>query len=380
MPTTLRSDLVANISSTPTTLHENFLKHVTTVEIVISLVYFTIISIAIVTGNTLVIAAFVKNFRLQTKTNTFILGLAVADFLVGVISIPGWLYVYSCHYFDIILHPVVYDLYITYDVFIGCASIFQLTSISIERCIAIVWPIRHRGIRVGVFHKMIIVAWIASAFVAGLYPVQLKHWEEGYTAFIFSICFAGPFIVLFGVYVLIYDRARNSRTRVCSEIASVNFRREIRVTGTVALVTGVFLIAWFPFFVVTALATYEMERLPEPAGLLRLIAFVKALHYSNSGLNPIIYGYRNPEMGRTMKTIAAKFFPCFSFCRRRPGLQPTRLSRSGNSSTLPPQTLTVPTQFEGRSSATPIAPSVTSVVAFVNSCGEVEVRPVSAAE
>lgn len=358
-----------------TSLHEVFLKYVTTLELTLSFVYYAFVFIAVVVGNALVIAAYKKNWRLRTTTNTFILGLATADLLVGFISIPLWLYVYSCHYFDIILRALPYELYITFDIFIGCASIFQLTAISLERCIAIVWPIRHRGIRTGVFRAMQVLAWGASAVVAGLYPIQLKHWEEGYTALIFSICFAGPFIVLFTVYILIYDTAIKSRTRVRSELARATMHREIRVTGTVALVTGVFMIAWFPFFVVTVLATYELESLPEPAGLLRLIAFVKALHYTNSGLNPMIYGYRNPEMRKTMRSIALKFCLLRSLFNRPHGLQ-TRQSRSGTSGTSPGNTLGVRNPQSGRT----LTPTVINAVAFVNKAGDVESRPASVGE
>ncbi|KAJ7380037.1 hypothetical protein OS493_012799 [Desmophyllum pertusum] len=99
----------------------------------------------------------------------------------------------------------------------------------------------------------------------------------------------------------------SSRSRVCPELAAATIHREIRVAGTVALVTGLFMVAWFPFFVVTVVATYDLERLPEPPGLLRLIAFVKALHYTNSAINPIVYGYRNTEMRKTMRSVALKW-------------------------------------------------------------------------
>ena len=379
MSATLASILLANVSAKtferlnstliPTSLHENALKYVTSFELVISFVYYSFVLIAIVLGNVLVISAYVKNWRIRTTTNTFILGLAAADFAVGVVSIPLWQYVYSCHNFNIRLHPIAYKLYITFDIFIGCASIFQLTAISLERCVAIVWPIRHRGTPTRVFHLMIVLAWGTSAFISGLYPVQLKNWEECYTAFIFSICFVGPFIVLFGVYVLIYNTATKSRKRVCSELARATIRREIRVTGTVALVTGAFMIAWFPFFVVTVLATYELELLPEPPGLLRLVAFVKALHYTNSGLNPIIYGYRNSEMGNTMRAIALKCFPFYKISSRFYGLQ-TKQSNSGNS--------TIPSNPNHSDRGRSKTPGVITVVAFANGSGGVESGPASA--
>ncbi|KAL9952553.1 hypothetical protein ACROYT_G039822, partial [Oculina patagonica] len=356
MSSTLRTVLFTNISTEPlqrlTTAPTPFLqdvKYLTTSEVVISTLYYACVVFTIFVGNALVISAYQKNWRLQTTTNTFILGLAVADLMVGFVSIPCWFYVYSCHYFDTTLHPVGYELYITLDVFIGCASIFQLTAISIERCIAVVWPIRHRAIHEGVFHAMILIAWCCSALVAGLYPIQLKHWEEGYTVFIFTMCFVGPFIVMFGVYLLIYETAGRSRTRVYPELAAATIHREIRIAGTVALVTGLFMIAWFPFFVVTVVATYDLERLPEPPGLFRLIAFVKALHYTNSALNPILYGYRNPEMRKTMHSVAFACCPLLAMFKRRPSGLQARLNRGGMQAFVPGTMLAVPSLFERRS-------------------------------
>ena len=221
------------------------------IEVVASLIYFSLLSCAIVCGNLLVIAAYERNWRLQTITNTFILGLAVADLIVGVVSIPFWLYVYSCHYFQRKLHPAGYKFYITFDVFIGCASIFQLTAISIERCIAIVWPLRHRTIHQGKFLVMIYGAWASAASLAALYPIQLGHWQRSYSTMMFLVCFAGPLVVLFVVYIIIYETAVNSNARVSPSGIAWSVHREIRVASTVALVTGLFIFAWLPFFVIT---------------------------------------------------------------------------------------------------------------------------------
>lgn len=385
MNTTLHLGSLANISTfvlpelaSPTSawFSENG-KFITTAEFVVSVLFYCCVFLAILVGNVLVILAYERNWRLQTTTNTFIIGLAVSDLLVGFVSIPFWLYVYSCHYLDVTLHPVGYEMYITFDVFIGCASIFQLTAISIERCIAIVWPIRHRALREGIFHAMILAAWGCSAVMAGLYPVQLKHWEGGYTAFIFSTCFIGPLIVMSVVYFLIYETARDSRSRVHAARAAPTIHREIRVAGTVALVTGVFMIAWFPFFVVTVVATYDLERLPEPPGLFRLIAFVKALHYINSALNPILYGCRNPEMRKTMLNVVRQCDPLRSREQRYPSRLQAMLDPRRTREFLPGTSLAVQWPDERRS--TPIIGNntTTTVVSFVNRDGYVESRPTS---
>ena len=220
-------------------------------EVIASLVYHSLLSCAIVVGNLLVIVSYEKNWRLKTITNSFILGLALADLLVGVISVPGWMYVFSCHYFSRTLHPAAYTFYITLDIFIGCASIFQLTAISIERCIAIVYPLKHRVIHPGRFHFMIFMAWSVAALIAGLYSVQLGRWEKLYSTTSCLMGFAGPLLVMLVVYFMIYDTVVRSKARVSPSVTVTTLCREIRVARTVALVTGLFIFAWLPFFVVT---------------------------------------------------------------------------------------------------------------------------------
>ena len=46
----------------------------------------------ILAGNTLVCVAFYRNRKLRTKTNYYLVSLAVADIMVGVFSVPYWVY------------------------------------------------------------------------------------------------------------------------------------------------------------------------------------------------------------------------------------------------------------------------------------------------
>lgn len=137
------------------------------------------------------------------------------------------------------------------------------------------------------------------------------------------------------------------------------------------------MIAWFPFFVVTVVATYDLERLPEPPGLFRLIAFVKALHYINSALNPILYGCRNPEMRKTMLNVVRQCYPLRSREQRYPSRLQAMLDPRRTREFLPGTSLAVQWPDERRS--TPIIGNntTTTVVSFVNRDGYVESRPTS---
>ena len=96
-------------------------------------------------GNLLIIIAFLTTPKLKTKTNYFIFSLAVADLLVGLFSVPLWIYF-------IVTFDFKNDLYKYYqlgDIVSGVSSILHLTCISIERCYAIVAPLKHRKISKG---------------------------------------------------------------------------------------------------------------------------------------------------------------------------------------------------------------------------------------
>jgi len=54
--------------------------------------FFALLSLVILAGNTLVCTAIYKNRKLRTKTNYYLVSLAVADIMVGVFSVPYWIY------------------------------------------------------------------------------------------------------------------------------------------------------------------------------------------------------------------------------------------------------------------------------------------------
>ena len=58
------------------------------------LVYLGVVLVLILLGNSLVILAFaLGSRRLKTYTNYFVVNLAVSDIMVGLLSLPFWMYV-----------------------------------------------------------------------------------------------------------------------------------------------------------------------------------------------------------------------------------------------------------------------------------------------
>ena len=72
-------------------------------------VFFCILALMIVFGNSLVIGAFRVNRRLRGTTNLLLMFLAIADLLIGTVSVPLWVYI-SVTYTT---KGPLYDFYLT---------------------------------------------------------------------------------------------------------------------------------------------------------------------------------------------------------------------------------------------------------------------------
>lgn len=283
-----------------------YLNKISKLEMGIVVALYVLLLLAILTGNGLVLSAFSVNKRLRTAINTLIMGLAVSDILVGFVSIPCWLYIFTSFHKQSFVSPTSYQFYITFDIFIGGASILQLTALSMERCHAIVRPLRHRTLSMKVFYVMIAIPWLYAATVAGLQPVQYHRWQEVYTLLVATTCFFIPFVVIFIAYLFIYRFARSQPGRGnISKHRSVRkaYKKDLRLSVTIAVITGLFVVAWLPLFVLTMIGTYYPQYLTPSPWMDRVLQLVKFCHYSNSALNPIVYAFRNSEMIATFRHI-----------------------------------------------------------------------------
>ena len=131
--------------------------------IIVSCTFYVVIAFLAVFGNGLVVASFGRHSRLRTITNYFVVSLAAADILVGVISIPIWISMLLYSSGGDTLQQVYYVL----DLFAGTCSILHLVTISLERFFAVVYPIRHRNTSANVYYVSLIFVWIIPAAACG---------------------------------------------------------------------------------------------------------------------------------------------------------------------------------------------------------------------
>lgn len=276
--------------------------------------FYTLIALVAVFGNLMVMIAFFINDKLRTVTNYFVLGLAAADILVGAISVPLWMYILNYYADGKVVNKSFLDLnvlYKTLDSFAGISSILHLMAISMERYFCVGWAVKHRNTKKHVYYIALFLVWFLSALAASVKLMIPNIKTEDHVLFTFVVFFLLPLTIIVVSYAAIWKIAM---TRMNNNPSKRSLKREIRTATTIAFVIGFFLIAWTPFFITHVVNVYcPQSKCPFnwSAGI-----FYKVLHYSNSSVNPIVYGVRIPEFRKTFKFILRRIYgPIVAPCR-----------------------------------------------------------------
>ncbi|XP_031573762.1 trace amine-associated receptor 4-like [Actinia tenebrosa] len=243
-------------------------------------------AIVIITGNLAVMVIFTRTPSLRMRKYYLLISLSVADFFVGLISVP--------YYLALLVHSPLseasYLVYTVQDILFGTASVFGLTAVAIERAYAVYFPFKHRTLWKGAYMIGIAVVWLVAILFAFITTSE-------YAISIIYPTSASILISLLGIiisYVLIWIKMHCMTNMVSHAIQ----KRDKKMTVTLLIVTIVSLLAWIPFQVVTvyaitcgSLCLHDKEK---------EIMITKVLQYSNSLVNPIIYGLRVPQFKRAL--------------------------------------------------------------------------------
>ncbi|XP_037938790.1 histamine H2 receptor [Teleopsis dalmanni] len=284
-----------------------------TVTVILWLVYNGFMFIFTLGGNMLTIIAVRTCRRLRSIiSNTFILSLAVSDFVVGL-TLPYHVAFYlgsglgTSHEFCLLRFFLI--------IFACCVSILTLITIAIDRYIAIVYPLHYTCLMT---RRTVIVIisfnWILGASVAAI-PLFWNRWKKGHqcefdevlsTWYILGILTPG-FVLIWFFMLVIYGRImseasrqaqhmreRKSMQRSTSFVLNVDFKS----VQVVLFIMGCFSLCWLTYFIVTCGQTIGLF-MTSPS--LYRVAFSLAI--TNSGLNPIIYAWKNSNFRRAFAQL-----------------------------------------------------------------------------
>ncbi|KAK2904161.1 histamine receptor H2a isoform X1 [Channa argus] len=317
-------------------------------------------------GNVLVCLAVCASRRLRCLTNCFIVSLAVTDLLLGLLVLPFSALLQLNN--DWPLGPAFCNFYISMDVMLCTASILTLLAISVDRYLAVTMPLRYASLvlpwRVAVAMASV---WIVSVAVSFL-PIQMgwntvngtvqNHgpWaperkcrfelNRPYVLTDSLLTFYLPLVAMCWTYLQILRIARAQAKRIVSArpncMTSYNCRnnpststtvvstvtavalREHKATVTLAAVIGAFVVCWLPYFIL--FTVLGLKEHPDPSTVPEY-PIVLWLGYTNSALNPILYGALNRDFRSAYTHLLRCRCPSYSGWRSRqpcPTIPPAR--------------------------------------------------------
>ena len=272
--------------------HHQSLNKMNLVELVSWCTVNGLVAILVILGNSLVIAAFACFKKLRTRTNYFVIGLAAADILVGLLSIPFWIATLVLIWLESVSwtsNSLLYRAFIALDVFSGIASILHLLLISLERLYAIGWPVKHRVSSRRCYMLSTSMAWCITLVAAVMFVPETNatHFPR---FLVLQLCFFIPLALICITYIMIGIIVK-CHTHHAN---SWNHLKERKLIMTIFFLIILFIAAWTPFIVVNII-TFLCVKCFIPSNV---VYFFKLLHYSNSAVNPLVYSYRLPEFKR----------------------------------------------------------------------------------
>ncbi|XP_067458778.1 trace amine-associated receptor 13c-like [Thunnus thynnus] len=275
------------------------------------------LSLLTVALNLLVIIS-VSHFRqLHTPTNLLLLSLAVSDFLVGLLLIPGAVVLQTFCWF---LGDEICLLFNYMSFIITSSSVGDMVLISVDRYVAICDPL-HYTTRITVRRVKLCVClcWFFSALFSIVFTkdeltqpgkynscqgecVFVIEYISGLVDLVLTFVVPVTFIIILymRVFVVAVSQARAMRSHVAAVTLQVSLtltskKSELKAARTLGILVVVFLICFCPYYI-TVLAGNNLLNTSSAFFVLHLLQF-------NSCLNPVIYTLFYPWFRKASKFI-----------------------------------------------------------------------------
>ena len=279
-------------------------------------------------GNSLVCLACWRFRNLRSLTNYFVCSLSIADFLVPVLRV---VYIIISLFVGKWVFGTVWCRASSMCGVLLCgASILHLSAISVERLIAIRWPLTYSSkITPRRTVCILVYIWLQSITLSLLPMTGLAehrfnphiveceiNWmqQPTLTILLMVFYFFVPMTIMLVAYVLIFKEVRRNTRRLSSiepsgshssrsSKAKSVFKKELKAVKILAVVIGVFFIMWMPYFVTTTIRGFSNDSALSPTVQRTVIT----LAYANSCCNFVIYACMNVQFRMAFLQLIKNF-------------------------------------------------------------------------
>ncbi|XP_055519208.1 galanin receptor 2b-like [Leucoraja erinacea] len=278
-------------------------------------VIFSLIFLLGTVGNGLVLAVLLRKGQTSySTTNLFILNLSIADLFFIVFCVPfqatiytldGWLFgTFMCKMVHFFIYLTMY------------ASIFTLAAVSVDRYLAIRYPLKSRELRTARNALIAIgIIWALSMVLAGPYlnyyqivlyngvPVCVPIWADKRRKVMDVSSFVFGYVIPVTILSFAYTRTIKYLWTSVDPIETVSEAKKAKrkVTKMIIIVAVLFCLCWLPHHVVIMCFWFGHFPFNKATYAFRLIAH--CMSYANSCLNPIVYALISKHFRKRFKQV-----------------------------------------------------------------------------
>ncbi|XP_076163074.1 crustacean cardioactive peptide receptor isoform X1 [Ptiloglossa arizonensis] len=279
----------------------------------------------IVVGNIAVLIGLLWGKRRKTRMDFFIKQLALADLLVGLISVLTdivWRTTVTWHAGNIACKLIRFmQAVVTY------SSTYVLVALSIDRYDAITRPMNFTG-RWWRARALVVAAWglsvLFSVPIIFLYEEKLVQGKTQcwiqlspyswriYMSLVSVTLFVAPALIIGGCYTVIVatiwsqgGALRQGPTRDTRRASSRGLipRAKVKTVKMTLVIVFVFILCWSPYIVFDLLQVYGY--VPKTQTNIAVATFIQSLTPLNSAANPIIYCLFSTSFCKTVRNMQA---------------------------------------------------------------------------
>lgn len=307
-----------------------------------------LVALMAVVGNAMVIVVFKRERRLRRRTNFYIVSLATADFLVGLLGVP--FAVLSSVGLPRNLHACLFTISLL--IVLCTISIFCLVAVSVDRYWAILHPMAYsRNVRTKTAIVIISLCWLAGSII-GFLPLFgwhetpqvdtclfLKVMDYDYLVFLYFSTIITPALIMLAFYAHIYrviikqlrqivtmnpSGGLSSESRRSSESSRIRIsaikpgrcksnghggtmlrvlgaaqKREVKATQNLSIIVLFFMICWIPLYTINCVVAFCRDCTIPPT----LMLFCIILSHLNSAVNPLLYAYHLKDFRAALRNL-----------------------------------------------------------------------------
>ena len=280
-------------------------------------------------GNSLVCISILRIRTLRTVSNVVIFSLALADLLMTVVFMFRIIALSIQEQFPVACHAISEFAFT-----LVCVIILHLTCISVDRFIAIKFPLRYKTVLTRRRMKTAVVAiWLFSITGTVIFPHslptteyedfvdyydtfhlcmthphdhQFQNTSKVFAALLVIVYFIIPFLVTFSCYIYVIKASRDQQLKLKRDahLEKETVRRiEIKVAITYGIVVGAFMLCFLPLLVGTLYQQFENERREDMAQTMQVLSTVASV---SACLNPGVYTWRSQKFRKAFKKIITR--------------------------------------------------------------------------